>query len=114
MSALPVDWTKYRGLVAKALPAVITSATEHTRVLNQVEHLMMKGDAKRSAEEERLLATLIVLVTEFGGPEPWRRIRGPARRLLPVHELHRLLDRGTAGMADLPCRALRLHKGSGE
>ena len=64
MGALVIDDKKYARVLAKVLPRVITSDSEHERVLAEVEKLMDKGE-HRSAEEDTALDLMVRLIQGY-------------------------------------------------
>lgn len=66
MSAAATNFnpTRYKRLLAAAMPVPIESEDENERMLAVVERLMAKGD-NMSAEEEALLRLLSALIEDF-------------------------------------------------
>jgi len=89
---LPFDEKRYAELLADARPAVIENADEHDRLLAVAEGLMEKGE-KISAEEERLLALLVLVIEAFGASvEGEEEEDEPAEPPQPFETLNRLLE----------------------
>ena len=60
-----IDERRYGRLLAKATPRVIETDEAHQRALSQIEELLEKGEAKRTPEEDALLALLGGLVHDY-------------------------------------------------
>ena len=59
-----VDNKKYARVLAKVLPRVIVTASEHERMLTELEKLMDKGD-HRTAEEDAALDLMVRLIQDY-------------------------------------------------
>ena len=64
MGALVIDDTKYARVLAKILPRVITTEREHTRMLEEVEKLIDKGE-HRTVEEDAALDLMARLIKDY-------------------------------------------------
>ena len=64
-STIDLDTKRYGRLLAKALPTVIKSEDENSRMLSIIEGLMAKGEENLTAEEDALLELLVDLVHDF-------------------------------------------------
>lgn len=64
MESRSFDAERYGQLLAEARPVVIETPEEHDRMLTVAEGLMEKGE-HLSAEEERLLALVVLLIEAF-------------------------------------------------
>lgn len=60
-----IDLKRYGRLLAKALPRVITSTSEHERALAVVDALIQKGEHRMTAEEDALLDLLTSLIRDY-------------------------------------------------
>jgi HTH-type transcriptional regulator / antitoxin HigA len=60
-----INVVKYGRLLAKFTPKVIQSEAENEEALAIVESLMVKGDQRRSAEEDALFELLVSLIERF-------------------------------------------------
>jgi HTH-type transcriptional regulator/antitoxin HigA len=60
-----VDIRSYRRLLVKAAPKIIETDAENARALAVIEKLILKGDDKRTPEEDALLGLLAALVEQF-------------------------------------------------
>ncbi|MEK7753167.1 MAG: transcriptional regulator [Acidobacteriota bacterium] len=64
-TTIDLDTKRYRRLLARALPTVIKSEDQNSRMLAIVEDLMAKGEDSLTPEEDALLELLVDLVHDF-------------------------------------------------
>ncbi|MGA3027675.1 MAG: transcriptional regulator [Bryobacteraceae bacterium] len=64
-TTIDLDTKRYGRLLANALPTVIKSEDENTRMLAIIEDLMAKGERNLTPEEDALLELLVDLVHDF-------------------------------------------------
>lgn len=60
-----VDPYKYGSLLAQTLPAVIESEADNERMLEAVNQLMSRGEARLAPEEHKLLRLMVCLIEDF-------------------------------------------------
>ena len=65
-TTIDLDTKRYGRLLANALPTVIKSEDENTRMLAIIEDLMAKGERNLTPEEDALLELLVDLREEVG------------------------------------------------
>ena len=80
-----IDPARYKKLLSRTMPVVIESEEENERMLAIVEKLMDKGE-DLSAEEEKLLKLLAVLIEDFE-----QRYYHP-REAMPLEVLQHLME----------------------
>jgi HTH-type transcriptional regulator / antitoxin HigA len=99
-----VDPQRYAELLAQARPGIIESPEEHDRLLEIAEQLMDRGETI-SAEEEKLLALLVLLIEQFEGEFEEADEDGedevPAEPPEPHVTLRRLLEGRGLELADI-------------
>ena len=94
-TTIDLDTKRYGRLLAKALPAVIKSEDENSRMLGIIEDLMAKGESEFTPEEDALLELLVDLVHDYEG----KQYPLPAS---PPHEMVAfLLEQGGLKPSDL-------------
>jgi HTH-type transcriptional regulator/antitoxin HigA len=85
-TARELDAKKYARLLARSLPAPISTEAEYTRQLEQVEKLMEKGEQALSLEEGQLLDLLVTLI------ERYEKERYPIDPVSPLEMLQHLME----------------------
>lgn len=65
MATVQFDERKYSKLLSRALPMVIQTDAEYSRIMETINALMRKPEEEQSEEEMRLLELLAILVEEY-------------------------------------------------